>query len=383
MSTIARSVPFVPGLPLRSFRLLALLALLAAALVAIAIGSQRRPAPPYGPAANGVITYGLDGDIYTRDPLGGEPRQITEDPHVDVTPVFSRDGMTMAFVRIDPDQEAFGTMNEQASLMIANADGSGLKRLFGPMIFSSWVWSPDSRSLAVLAPAERGRQLSIVPIDGSAPRAFAFDTPIVSSAEWRPPDGREIILQLASGGRGRFFAVPMDGSPIRQITRDDTVVPTDGLFTLTPDGSQIVYERLGDVITLHILDIETGAERVFGPNLPPLLGDRVHTGAPLISSDGTRLIFGRYWDDDGQRLNHQMWTASLAGDGADARPIGPVLRTPGGSLPFVFTAAPDGSRVIVHRTDSTETWSTNLEGGDLETVDLGELDWIDWQRLAP
>ena len=36
---------------------LALLALLAAAILAVAIGTQQRLAPPYGPAANGLIVY--------------------------------------------------------------------------------------------------------------------------------------------------------------------------------------------------------------------------------------------------------------------------------------------------------------------------------------
>ena len=383
MGTIARTTPLAPGLPWRNLAILMLL-LLAAAIAAFAIGSQPAPAPPYGPAGNGVITYQLDGDIYTRPVVGGEPSRITDGPEVDVTPVFSRDGTKLAFVRIDPEQEAFGTANEQASLVIANADGDGIRPLIGPAVFSSWVWSPDGQSMAMIAPTARGPQLSVVPIDGGEPRVFAFEAPIVSGGvEWRPPDGRELILQLASGGRARFFAVPVDGGEVRQITPTETVLPAGGLFTLTPDGRQLVYEHTDPVITLRIVDVETGVERLFGQNLPPLVGGEVHTGAPSISSDGTRLIFGRYWDGDGSMINHQMWTASLAGDGSDAAPIGPRLRSPGGMLPFVTTTAPDGTRVIVHRTGSGETWSTDLTGEDLQTLDLGDFEWADWQRVAP
>ena len=74
MRTLTRGVPFAPGVPWRNLGMLALLAILAAAILAIAIGTQRRPAPPYGLAANGVIAYQVDGDIYTRDLVGGRAR---------------------------------------------------------------------------------------------------------------------------------------------------------------------------------------------------------------------------------------------------------------------------------------------------------------------
>ena len=384
MRTLAQSVPFAPGVPWRNLGIVALIALLAAALLAIAIGAQRRPAPPYGLAANGLIAYQLDGDIYTRSLAGGQPRLIGGGPDVDVTPLFSLDGTKLAFVRIDPKQKDFGTSKEVASLMIANADGSDLHSLFGPRVFSTWAWSPDGRSMAVTAPATVGRELSVVPIDGSAPKVLAQGQTVLSDAQWLPRDGRELVAQLASGGGSKFFAIPVDGREIRQITSDHVAVPAGGLFVISPDGKQLVYELMGSVISLRVLDIDTGAERRFGEKLPPLPSrSGVHNGAPLVSSDGKRLVFGRYWDDDGTTINHQMWTASLGGDGSDAKPVGEAFRTPGGALPFVYSSSPDGTQIVVHRTGTSETWSTTHLGGDLRNLDLGDFEWSDWQRLAP
>ena len=385
MRTLTRSVPFAPGVPWRNLGMLALLAILAAALLAIAIGTQQRPAPPYGLAANGAIVYQVDGDIFTRTLPDGEPRLIGGGLDVDVTPLFSLDGTKMAFVRIDPDQEAFGTMSEQASLVVANADGSGLRTVFGPTIFSDWTWSPDGRSLAVVGPATRGKQLSIVPIDGGEPRVLTDVHGLVSGSQWRPPDGRELIVGLASGGRARFFAVPAEGGEPRQITPDDVLVPRVGLFVVTPDGRQVVYEHAEDpAMTLRILDIDTGEERVFGENLPrPDGAGIVHAGAPQVSADGKQLVFGRWWGADSTTIIHQIWTASLDGDGSDAAPVGQPFRTPQGVLPFVYTSSPDGTQIVVHRTGTSETWSTNLEGANRQALDIGDFEWIDWQRLAP
>jgi hypothetical protein len=384
MRSLTRSVPFAPGVPWRNLGILALIALLAAALLAIAIGTQRQPAPPYGLAANGVITYQLDGDIYTRPLIDGQPRLIGGGPDVDVTPLFSLDGTKVAFVRIDPDQDGFGTSKELASLVVANADGSDLRTVFGPTTFYDWLWSSDSRSLVVTAPGRAGRELSIVPIDGSAPRTFSYVHGIVGNVIPRPPDDRELITLLASGGRARFFAIPLDGGTPRQITSDDMLVPKGGLFVVTPDGRQIVYEYLGeDAMSLHVQEIDTGADRAFGEHLPPLEPGIPGAGAPRLSADGTQLIFGRWWNGDETMINHQMWTASLAGDGSDAKPIGEAHRTPGGVLPYQYATSPDGTQIVVHLSGSSETWSTSLQGKNLQTLDIGDLEWIDWQRLAP
>jgi Tol biopolymer transport system component len=268
--------------------------------------------------------------------------------------------------------------------MVANADGSDLRPLFEPMIFQAWSWSPDSRSIAVVAPIARGRQLSIVPIDGGEPRILALDKPLVSDVEWLPPDGRELVAMLASRGRAQFFAIPVDGSEPRQISRDDMVFPPGGLFAIAPDGRTIVYEHSDPRFTLRVLNVETGEERVFGENLPALTGGGpFHVGHPIISSDGERLVFGRYWDDDFTMINHQMWVAALDGDGSDAAPIGPLKRTEGGTLPYAISTAPDGTRVIVHWLDTQETWSTDLDGANLQNLDLGVFGDLDWQRLAP
>lgn len=382
MRTITRSIPFAPGVPWRNLGMLALLALLVAAIVAIAVGMQRQPAPPYGIAESGVIVYQVEGDIYTRDLVEGNPRIIGGGPDIDVTPLFSLDGTKIGFVRIDPNQPAVGTNQEQASIVVANFDGSDLRTVFGPTIFQDWSWSSDSRSVVVTAPGRAGRQLFIVPIDGSGAHEFADLHGIVGNVVSRPPDGGELITLLVSGGRARFFAIPLDGGAPRQITREDMRVPQGGLFTITPDGKQVVYEHNDPGMTIRVLDIETGAERVFGENLPPIDGGATDYGAMQLSSDGTQIIFGRWWNWNGETVTSQMWTASLDGDGSDAAPVGdPFVSGPG--LPFSYASSPDASQIVVHRTGTSETWSTNLRGANLQPLDLGDFEWIDWQRLAP
>ena len=77
MSTIARRPSFAPALPWRTIGIaLLLLALLVAGAI-ISFGLRQDPLPaPFGPAANGLIAYPADGDIYTRNLETGEERLV-------------------------------------------------------------------------------------------------------------------------------------------------------------------------------------------------------------------------------------------------------------------------------------------------------------------
>jgi Tol biopolymer transport system component len=380
MSAIARSVPLARGTPWRNLGLLAVLALLVAAFIAIAIGSAVRPAPPYGPAANGLIAYQLDGDIYARDGLTATPRLLVGGKDTDVAPLFSLDGLKLAFVRLDP--ATLGTATERASLLVAGVDGSSPRVLLGPALIDSFSWSPSGTELAVIAQVKGSQQLSIVPIDGSAPRVLELNLGLEGPVDWRAPDGRELIVTGTVDGR-RFYAVRADGTGVRQITPSGVAVPPIGTRSMRPDGRQLIYMSMELPFSIRILDLDTGLDRRFGERLPGLSGGLSHAGNQYLSADGTKLVFGRYWDEQEGTINHQMWVASLDGDGSDAKPIGEVFRLPSGNDPFVIALAPDGSTVLVHRADTDESWTTDFSGAGLQPASFGNVFELNWQRKAP
>jgi hypothetical protein len=90
--------------PRVSWRSIAVIVLVALALAASAVlvGSQRRALPAITlPAANGLIAYGFDGDIYVGDPVTGQTTAIVTGAAVDSSPKFSPDGSRIAFLRGD------------------------------------------------------------------------------------------------------------------------------------------------------------------------------------------------------------------------------------------------------------------------------------------
>ena len=90
------------GFP-RATRFVVLLAVLALAIALAAIafvGSRRQVAPPFGPAANGLLVYGTpSGDIVTVDPATAETTVLVGGPELDSQPTYSLDGSRVAFSR--------------------------------------------------------------------------------------------------------------------------------------------------------------------------------------------------------------------------------------------------------------------------------------------
>jgi len=382
MGTLARPASLAPGLPWRNLGVLALLALLAATILAVAFGTQQRLAPPYGPADNGLIVYQVDGDIHARDVVDGAGRLLIGGDGVDVSPFFSRDGSTLAFLRIDP--ETLGKPDEAVTVYVANPDGTGARAVFGPAILRDVAWSPTGDELAVLDDLGGESRLSIVAVDDGATRVVEFDGSIIGRVQWRPPDGRELVFLGESDGHRSFYVAATDGTGQRSVT-GGRHIPVTTNVALTPDGKSLVYMHMDLPYGIRVLDLETGELRVFGRNLPPLGPGTVHSGGAQISPDGATLVFGRYWDEDFSAglINHQIWAASLASDGADGVPISPVLRSPSGEDPNLVLMSPDGTQILVHRLETTDTWVTEFPGGDMRMVEWGSFYDTDWQRLAP
>src|SRR4051812_479563 len=110
MGVITRPLHVRP-IPWRPILVAAWVVLLALASIAY-LGAQRRVAPPFGPAANGLLAIGTaDGDIVTVDPAAGRTTPLVTGPETDSHPAFSYDGRRIVFER---------QMGNSSALFVAN-----------------------------------------------------------------------------------------------------------------------------------------------------------------------------------------------------------------------------------------------------------------------
>ena len=353
----------------RTAWLLVILALLVAAAI-VAVGSQRRVAPPFGLARNGVIAYAADGDLYARDPATGEVTNVVVTREYDVSPIFSRDGTKLAFIRLSEGGEP------PEELMVANVDGSDVRRLVGPEAgLDWWDWSPNGKVIAFISFVGGARTLSVVGVEGDRVRR-TIELPFSPEyVLWRPPDGSELIFRGVEPGSDRngIYASRPDGTGLRPITSSDRDSRSHlGLYAASHDGRLLAYTSFdeADTLRIHLVDLDTREDRtLIGPT---------HEGYAVFSPDGARLAFTRYSDERAGMTTAQAFVAKV--DRADAVSVGPGVRIPTGRQALYYDFAPDGTKVFVTHREESQTWLVDVTGGPGEDVPWTSGDLPGWQR---
>jgi Tol biopolymer transport system component len=369
----------VARFPWRPVLVAALVIALVVAALAVFVGGQRRVPPPFGPAANGLVPYNANGDIFVGDPVTGTTRLIAGGPSNDYVPAFSPDGTRVEFLRASADCPAPGDVCPGGEdIVVADADGRGLHALTpAPLIGIRVVtWQPDSKGLLVDYTVDDRPRLAAIPVDGGEPRVIADDL----EADWgifRPPAGAEILVRGVVGGRFGLHRMNADGSDPKLLVAGSTGLTFDGNQDLnfpsySPDGSRIYFNRFVDGIQAWVMNADGSDPRRFNASGPP---SGWWEGEMAPSPDGKWVLMWRVPPDGGQ--GH---IALFPADGSGTpRSIGPKV---------VGTAhwswAPDSTKVLLNYHDAAE--------GDEGVIDVATgafttLPWSadsepDWQRMA-
>ena len=249
MSAITQRMAAAPHV---SWRALVVLALLVLALVSAVLyaGSQQRHLPaPFGPAANGVIPYVSNGDLYVGDPITGESRLLVGGPEDDALPQFSPDGTRLAFKR-----DVGTTSIKPIDIYVVGADGSDPTQITPEPIWDSKSisWTPDGRA----SPSFRSSTPAPTSSTCTTPAATDPSRRSRQPAEWissfRPPDGRRSCFgQSWTGSWACSRWTPMGRTRSRSPSPRST---KNGLFGPRRDLHRRWHQNLyqhGDAVGQH------------------------------------------------------------------------------------------------------------------------------------
>jgi Tol biopolymer transport system component len=262
--------------------------------------------------------------------------------------------------------------------MMADANGGNVRPISAGPLYQPdwWAWSPDDQQLVVFHTVNDQRALSILEADGSG-RLTSLDLGLVVPdgwAEWRPPDGREILFRgrPSPGATERtLYAIRPDGTGLRSIA---PILSNENAYndtSVAPDGSRLLYwnweadaspDRMGG--HTHLLDLVTGVERqmVFDATAESEV-------VAAFSPDGKSILLER-------QLPAQLLVVSTD-TGARGVTIGPAFDY---QTPSHFGYSPDGLQVVL-ALDDASTQAYRVSDG----ASLGQwpLPFSTWQRLAP
>jgi TolB protein len=156
-----------------------------------------------------------NSEIYISRPDGSDMQRLTVSSEIDTSPTFSPNGREIAFI----SSRAGGQ-----HLYKIGIDGTNLTRLRvdGTQIDSpAWNPNPHISDLIAYAASEGGNRFQIFVYSLGTGRSVVVTRGYgrADSPSWSP-DGRQIVYEAAQGGQTHIFAVGLDGSRLRQLTRD-------------------------------------------------------------------------------------------------------------------------------------------------------------------
>jgi hypothetical protein len=383
MADIASRPAFAPRLPWRTIGVaLVILALLIGAAVAYVGSHQTRLPAPFGPAANGLIPYVTNGDIYVGDPVTGTTRLLVGGPEDDFSPKYSRDGTHVALAR----EVKTAALTPALGLYVARDDGSDLHRVTPePFPIGQWfAWTPDGRIAVIQKVLTTGcavticftNQLDLFDATGSGSVEHIAAAAGMDFAQFRPPDGHEILYRALVDGNWGLFVMDADGTNVRTLVQP-TVPEGIGLAfagtVYSTDGSKIFYQYADATgcCRLWVMNADGTDQHEFLPLGPAWDGEAV------ASPDGTRIAYWHHANDGPPA--HGISVVRADGTGSVIE-TGPKLP---GTAHWVW--APDSSKILLYPDDasSSSAYLLDPEGGPWTTVPWASDADLDWQRLAP
>jgi Tol biopolymer transport system component len=349
--------------------------LILGALLAFAGSRQQLPAP-FGPAANGLIAYSQNGDIYVGNPDTGASRAIITGPAKDSAPFWSLDGTRLISVR---------EVDGGSDLVLTDADGGHPVVLAGgPFVDPVFAaWSPTGRIFAIASKVAGKPRMWLVNTDGSGAKLVAGDLAVESFA-FRPPDGNEILIRGESSDGVGLYVVDANGGNRRTIVRPDGTTPEDWDLAearYSPDGTRIAYQHhdeAAQVTRLHIVDADGSHDRVLH------MDGATFEGWPVWSPDGTRLViipsfspFDQWGADAGWDVPYTIVRAD--GTGPAVR-TGPPLPKAGAKVEW----SPDGtSLLMIPFFGDKRHLLLDAMGGPAKPLPWPADTDLTWQRLPP
>jgi Tol biopolymer transport system component/DNA-binding winged helix-turn-helix (wHTH) protein len=282
--------------------------------------------------------------------LGGATKKVLE--NLRANPIsFSPDGTQFCFVRFTPGKES--------SLMIANADGSGERKLFehnGSGTIRFPAWSPDGRRIAYVEEDYASNDSTLFEAqvaDGSTRPVTKQRWFRIVGVAWLS-DGSGLIMLCAVGHERvvQIWQLPYPEGEARRVTNDLNI-----------------YEWLSQTVdsrTLAAVTSQTEANIWLAP-----VSDSGRA-RPVTSGSGINETCLN-WTPDGRIVYHSnasgtddIWMTGA--DGSDRKQLTSNARI--NECPAV---SPDGRSVVFlsDRTGSPHLWRMNLDGGDQRQLTHG------------
>jgi Tol biopolymer transport system component len=294
-------------------------------------------------------------DIYVMPIPSGEPVRLTTNAAEDVSPAWSPDGHSIAFLR--------RLSSDRAELMLVPAAGGSEHKVtdtreqpwFSPRKPTAIAWSPDGRWIAAShrEAGDRSEGIYLFSLTGEK-RRLTMPPPGFHSDRMPSfsPDGRALAFCRFPGGFvSEIYVLPLyaDLRPAGQERRLTDHKRWSGQPVWTRDGRSILHV-FGDDFTKGREIRSINVANPQGPAQTLLIKDEVSEIAL-----GRHLVYSRQIEDT------NIWRAELPKNGAS--PVEAELFISSTQVDQTPKYSPDGKKIafISSRSGSREVWVSNVD----------------------
>jgi serine/threonine protein kinase/Tol biopolymer transport system component len=380
-------------------------------IVDLAGGASRRlleqdaVQPAWSPDGRRIAFWGLRGgmggggtrDIWTVAAEGGEPVEVTNDPHLDWNPVWSSDGRRLYFA--SGRNGALNLWRVAVDTATGRTTGAPEPVTMPTRVTASFSLSREGERLAFESREERSGlyRVAFDPERGrlaGAPELVLGGSRVISSVGLSP-DGEWAVF--TSGGlQENVFVVRMDGTGYRQLTDDafrnrGPGFSTDGslisfysnrsgryeVWTMHPDGSNLERFSQTEVGSQWYPEWSPDGKLIAVPGLPTTrmldpakaIGERIVLELPALP-DGT-VFHAVSWSADAKRLagmglRRDGSSGGVWMYGIDSRRYERV--TTSGRIPHLLA---DGKRLVYYDNDGELRFLDTTSGRSEQLVSIG------------
>ncbi len=172
-------------------------------------------------------------DVWTVPVNGGEMQQLTDDQSVDAGPRWRRGHSEVVF---------YSSRTGNREIWVLPQGGGALRQLTRAAV-ESWypVWSPDGLRVAF----RREDGVFIVPAEGGPEQRLIEDTLASGSPDWSP-DGRWVLYTSTRDGARRVWRVPAAGGGAERLSDRVAASPRwspkgDRVYFVSPEGAGQIW----------------------------------------------------------------------------------------------------------------------------------------------
>ena len=214
------------------------------------------------------------------DADGFNPRTVVVSPEPLMSPAWSPDGKSIAYVSFERRRSAIYLQTLATGKRVKIADFAGIN--------GSPAWSPDGQYLAMTLSKDGSPDIYVLNLVSRRltrlTRSYAIDT----EPAWSP-DGKRIVFTSDRGGSPQIYVIPAKGGKPRRLTFEGGY---NARASFSHDGKKLALVHGGKGYRIALLDLSTGGLSVLTSG--PL------DESPSFAPNGSMILYATQTEGRGQ-----------------------------------------------------------------------------------